>query len=70
MQASATRRLSAGRSRRAFGEHPNWRSSDAELRELRNDVTFAIYAQMDDLDEVTKVVENLFNLLAAPPETK
>ena len=60
----------SGKIKKAFGEHPNWRSSDAELRELRNDVTFAIYAQMDDPDEVAKVVNDLFNLLANPSESK
>jgi type I restriction enzyme R subunit len=47
----------------AFVEHPNWRQSEAELRELRNAVTFAIYAEVDDLDEVTRAVDRLFSLL-------
>jgi type I restriction enzyme R subunit len=54
----------SGQIKKAFGEHPNWQSSDAELRELRNDVTLTVDAQMDDLDEVAKVVDDLFNLLA------
>lgn len=54
----------SGQIRQAFIAHPNWRVSEAELRDLRNDVTFAIYAQMNDLDAVTTVVENLFTLLA------
>src|SRR5205807_684434 len=37
---------------KAFVEHPNWRQSEAELRELRKAVTFAVYAQVDDLDDV------------------
>jgi type I restriction enzyme, R subunit len=48
----------------AFVEHPSWRQSDAELRELRNAVTFAVYAEVDDLDEVTRIVDRLFSLLA------
>jgi type I restriction enzyme R subunit len=48
---------------RAFVEHPNWRQSEADLRELRKAVTFAVYAQVDDLDEVTRIVEKLFSLL-------
>ena len=47
----------------AFVEHPNWRSSEAELRELRKDVTFAVYAEIDDLDQVAAIVDNLFSLL-------
>ena len=47
----------------AFSEHPNWRSGESELRELRKDVTFAVYAEEDDLDQVAQIVENLFSLL-------
>ena len=36
----------------------------AELRELRKEVTFAIYAEVDDLDRVARIVDNLFSLLA------
>ncbi len=48
----------------AFAAHPNWQKSEAELRELRKEVTFAIYAEIDDLDQVTGIVDNLFSLLA------
>jgi type I restriction enzyme R subunit len=42
---------------RAFVDHPNWQQSEAELRELRKAITFAIYAEMDDADGVTTIVE-------------
>jgi type I restriction enzyme R subunit len=47
----------------AFVEHPNWRQSEADLRELRKAVTFAVYAEMDDLDDVTRIVDSLFTHL-------
>jgi type I restriction enzyme, R subunit len=53
----------SGKIKRAFDDHPNWRSSEAELRELRKEVTFAVFARMDELDEVTRVVDDLFTLL-------
>ncbi len=56
--------LVSGKIRHAFVIHPNWQVSEAELRELRNEVTFAIVAQLDDLDLVTKVVDDLFTLLS------
>jgi hypothetical protein len=31
---------------------------------LRNAVTFAVYAQADDLEEVARIVDRLFTLLA------
>jgi type I restriction enzyme R subunit len=49
---------------RAFVEHPNWGQSEADLRELRKGVTFAVYAEVGDLDEVTRIVDRLFALLA------
>ena len=39
--------------RAAFAEFTNWRHSEKELRELRKKVTFAIFAEEDDLDKVT-----------------
>jgi type I restriction enzyme R subunit len=48
----------------AFVANPNWKRSEAALRELRNKVTFAIFAELDDLDAVTQIVDELFTLLA------
>jgi type I restriction enzyme R subunit len=47
----------------AFIEHPGWKQSENALRELRKKVTFAIYAELDDLDRVTALVDELFSLL-------
>jgi len=54
----------SGQVKAALAGHPNWQTSEAELRELRKEVTFAIYAKMDDLDQVARIVDNLFSLLA------
>lgn len=51
------------RIREAFVETPNWKCSDSQLRELRKKVTFAIFAECDDLDEVTTLVNDLFRVL-------
>ncbi len=53
----------AGRVREAFVNHPNWKSSEAEMREVRKQVTFAIFAEEDDMNKVTATVEALFSLL-------
>jgi type I restriction enzyme R subunit len=47
----------------AFVEFPNWKKSENALRELRQKVTFAIFAESDDLDLVTTLVDDLFTLL-------
>jgi type I restriction enzyme R subunit len=51
------------RIKKAFLEHPNWLRSEKEFRELRKKVTFAVYAQEDDLDKVTNIVDSLLKLL-------
>jgi type I restriction enzyme R subunit len=47
----------------AFRESVNWRRSEKELRELRNQITFAIYGEVDDLDRVASLVDSLFDVL-------
>jgi len=49
--------------REAFAKYPNWQRSEAELREVRKQVTFAIFAEEDDMTKVTTTVEALFMLL-------
>jgi type I restriction enzyme R subunit len=49
--------------KQAFIEFPNWQHSEKSLRELRKKVTFAIFAQCEDLAEVTRLVEELFRVL-------
>ncbi len=47
----------------AFARFPNWRRSESELREVRKAVTFALYAEEDDMDKVAATVDALFVLL-------
>jgi type I restriction enzyme R subunit len=47
----------------AFTRFPNWQRSEAELRELRKQVTFALFAEEDDMGKVTATVDALFTLL-------
>ncbi|MBW8458126.1 MAG: HsdR family type I site-specific deoxyribonuclease [Thiobacillus sp.] len=49
--------------RHAFTEFPNWKRSENAIRELRKKVTFAIFAETEDLDRVTAMVDELFTLL-------
>ncbi len=49
--------------REAFTKFPNWQRSEAELREVRKEVTFAILAEEDDVAKVTATVDALFILL-------
>ena len=49
--------------KKAFVEHPNWKKSESALRELRQKVTFAIFAGSDDLEQVATLVDELFTLL-------
>ncbi|MCX6875452.1 MAG: hypothetical protein NTW21_16845 [Verrucomicrobia bacterium] len=49
--------------REAFGRHPGWKDGEAELRELRKQVTFAVFSEEEDLEKVAATVEELFVLL-------
>ena len=49
--------------RRAFSDFPNWRVSEDALRELRKKVTFSIYEETEDLNQVASLVNDLFTLL-------
>jgi type I restriction enzyme R subunit len=55
---TASKRVAA-----AFARFPNWQRSEAELRELRQQVTFALYAEEEDIQKFTATVEALFSLL-------
>lgn len=48
---------------KAFVENSNWKRSEKELRELRKQITFAIFAQEDDLEKVAEIVDSLLKLL-------
>jgi type I restriction enzyme R subunit len=49
--------------REAFTAFTNWQRSEKELRELRKKVTLALYAEEEDLDKVTAIVDSLFTVL-------
>jgi type I restriction enzyme R subunit len=53
----------SGKIREAFGKHPGWKDGEAELRELRKQVTFAVFSEEEYLEKVKATVESLFNLL-------
>lgn len=47
----------------ALVERPNWARSEKAMREVRQKMTFALYAVEDDLDKVTATVDHLLTLL-------
>jgi type I restriction enzyme R subunit len=47
----------------SFTKFPNWERSENELRELRQQVTFALMREEDDVEKVTALVDALFTLL-------
>ena len=49
--------------RAAFVEYPNWASTEKDLREVRQKMTFALYAEEDDENKVVQVVDQLITLL-------
>jgi hypothetical protein len=53
----------SGKIAEAFVENPHWRESEAELREVRKAMTFAVYAEEDDESKVAAVVDKLIEKL-------
>ncbi|MCK4513909.1 MAG: hypothetical protein KAU31_01560, partial [Spirochaetaceae bacterium] len=49
--------------RQAFTDNPNWKTSERSLRQLRKQVTFALFVESEDINRVTAIVEELFGLL-------
>lgn len=47
----------------AFVANPNWQRYEQDLRAVRQEATFAIFAEEDDENKVADVVDNLFTLL-------
>lgn len=54
----------------AFVSHPNRLQSEKEMRAVRQQVTFAVFAEEDDLDKVTMIVDDLFTLLGKAQRIK
>jgi type I restriction enzyme R subunit len=54
--------------REAFVEFPHWRRSQNDLRELRKKMTFAVFAEEEDLDKVTALVDDVFAVLQRTAE--
>jgi type I restriction enzyme R subunit len=48
---------------KAFVQFPNWRHSEAELRQARQEVTFALLVVEEDMEKVAALVDTLFTLL-------
>jgi type I restriction enzyme R subunit len=46
-----------------FVNHPNWKTSEKELRDLRQSIYFALLAEEDDIDKAANLVDELFNHL-------
>jgi len=47
----------------AFVTHPNWKTSEKELRELRTQAYYEVLPQNDDIDKAAATVDDLFDNL-------
>lgn len=50
----------------AFINHSNWKRIEKDLRQVRNEATFAIFAEEDDEARVADIVEKIFTSLTKP----
>jgi type I restriction enzyme R subunit len=55
--------LVAGKVGAAFVEHPYWRISETAMRDVRQQVTFALFNEEDDFGRVARLVGEIFSVL-------
>lgn len=47
----------------SFKKYPNWKQSEAETRELRQDLYLNLLSEMDDIDKANQIIDDLFNII-------
>jgi type I restriction enzyme R subunit len=47
----------------AFVQYPNWSTSEKDLREVRQKMTFALYDEIDDPAKIKSIVDHLLTLI-------
>lgn len=56
--------------REAFVEHPNWLKSEDAYRALRQDIIFALFDVIEDMDEIAIMADELLRLIAKVHKVK
>lgn len=51
-----------------FSKYPDWKISESQTRELRQDLYLELLSGMDDIDKANKIIEDLFNILLKADE--
>ena len=47
----------------SFKKYPNWKQSEAETRELRQELYLTLLSRMDDIEKAKHIIEDLFNII-------
>lgn len=53
---------------KSFSKYPDWKDSEAQTRELRQDLYLSLLSEMDDIDKANQIIEDLFNILLKADE--
>lgn len=53
---------------KCFSKYPDWKNSEAQTRELRQDLYLELLLEMDDIDKANQIIEDLFNILLKADE--
>jgi len=51
-----------------FSKYPDWKISESQTRELRQELYLELLSGMDDIDKANKIIEDLFNILLKADE--
>ncbi len=47
----------------SFKKYPHWQQSEAETRELRQEMYLALMSQVDDIEKAKQIIDDLFNII-------
>jgi type I restriction enzyme, R subunit len=47
----------------SFKRFPNWQQSEAETRDLRQEMYLTLLSDMDDIDKAKQIIDDLFNII-------
>ena len=47
----------------SFKKYPHWQQSEAETRELRQEMYLTLLSGMDDIEKAKQIIDDLFNII-------
>jgi hypothetical protein len=52
----------------SFNKYPHWKASEAETRELRQEMYLTLLSGMEDIEKARQIIDDLFNIILKADE--